>query len=210
MDPLNKKERTEAFIKMLLLFLLTVVIVVIPMFYAFQMPTKDQAVSSDELEQMKALIQENSKNDHEFLVLADSAHSLFIQYSKENVEVNRGRISDRFSGVLNDMEDIVRRVEKDSVRCDLYSHIIDAYSNLILKNDNINELKVELKKAEEKAEESGGGGGAEPTQKLSGDDQMRELIKATLAKHNGNKKDAAKELGMTEKRLKKKMEDLGM
>ncbi len=210
MDPLNKKERTEAFIKMLLLFLLTVVIVAIPMFYAFQMPTKDQAFSNKEFEQLKALIQENNKNDKELLLLADSAHSLFLQYSKETIEVNRGRISGRFSGVLNNMEDVARRVEKDTVRNDLYGHIIEAYSNLILKNDNINELKAELKKAAEKAEDGAGGGGAEATKKLSGDQQMIELIKTTLAKHNGNKKDAAKELGMTEKKLKKKMEDLGM
>jgi hypothetical protein len=42
MDPLNKKERTEAFIKMLLLFLLAVILVSIPMYYAFQMPANDQ------------------------------------------------------------------------------------------------------------------------------------------------------------------------
>lgn len=169
MDPLNKKERTEAFIKMLLLFLLTVVIVAIPMFYAFQMPTKDQAFSNKEFEQLKALIQENNKNDKELLLLADSAHSLFLQYSKETIEVNRGRISGRFSGVLNNMEDVARRVEIDTVRNDLYGHIIEAYSNLILKNDNINELKAELKKAAEKAEDgAGGGGGAEATKKTLG------------------------------------------
>ena len=209
MDPLNRKERTEAFIKMLLLFILTVVIVAIPMYYAFQMPQKDRAFSNKEIEQLKAQIQGNNKNDQDLLLLADSAHSLFLQYSKETIEVNRGRISGRFSAVLNDMEDVARRAEKDTVRSELYSHIIEAYSNLILKNDNINELKAELKKAAEKAEE-GAGGGAETTKAISGDDQMKELIKATLVKHNGNKKDAAKELGMTERKLKKKMEDLGM
>jgi len=209
MDPLNRKERTEAFIKMLLLFILTVVIVAIPMYYAFQMPQKDRAFSNKEIEQLKAQIQGNNKNDQDLLLLADSAHSLFLQYSKETIEVNRGRISGRFSAVLNDMEDVARRAEKDTVRSELYSHIIEAYGNLILKNDNINELKAELKKAAEKAEE-GAGGGAETTKAISGDDQMKELIKATLVKHNGNKKDAAKELGMTERKLKKKMEDLGM
>lgn len=213
MDPLNRKERTEAFIKMLLLFILTVVIVAIPMYYAFQMPQKDRALSNKEIEQLKAQIQGNNKNDQDLLLLADSANSLFLQYSKETIEVNRGRISGRFSAVLNNMEDVARRAEKDTVRSELYSHIIEAYSNLILKNDNINELKAELKKATEKAEEKaeeGAGGGAATTKAISGDDQMKELIKATLVKHNGNKKDAAKELGMTERKLKKKMEDLGM
>lgn len=209
MDPLNKKERTEAFIKMLLLFLLAVVIVAIPMYYAFQMPQKENASNSKEFEELKALIQSNNKNDKDFLLLADSAHSLYAQYSKETLEINRGRISNRVSIVLNNMEDIARRVEKDSVRNDLYGHIIEAYGNLILKNDNINELKAELKKAAEKAE-GGAGGAAEPAKQLSGDDQMREMIKAALAKHNGDKKEAAKDLGMTERKLKKKMDDLGM
>jgi len=209
MDPLNRKERTEAFIKMLLLFLLTVVIVAIPMYYAFQMPQKEKESSSKEFEELKALIQSNNTNDKDFLLLADSARSLYAQYSKETIEVNKGRISNRFSAVLNKMEDIVLRVKKDSVRNDLYGHIIEAYGNLIVKNDNINELKAELKKAAEKAE-GGAGGAAAPEKKLSGDDQMREMIKAALAKHNGDKKEAAKELGMTERKLKKKMDDLGM
>lgn len=209
MDPLNKKERTEAFIKMLLLFLLTVVIVAIPMYYAFQMPQKDKELSNKEFEEIKALIRSNNQNDQDFLLLADSAHALFNQYSKENIEVKRSRISDRFSAILNDMEDAALRIEKDTVRSDLYGHIIEAYSNLILKTDDINTLKAELKKAAEKAEGGEGGGGGSSKQ-LSGDDQQKQLIKSTLAKHNGNKKDAAKELGMTERKLKKKMEELGL
>jgi transcriptional regulator with GAF, ATPase, and Fis domain len=206
MDPLNKKERTEAFIKMLLLFLLTVVIMAIPMYYAFQMPQKDMALSNKEYEELKALIKSNNQNDKDFVVLADSAHSLFVQYSKESIEVKKGRISDRFSTVLNNMEDAALHVVKDSVRSDLYRHIIEAYSNLIVKNDDISALKAELKKTTEKAE-GGEGGGSD--KKISGDPQIQ-LIKSTLAKHNGNKKDAAKELGMTERRLKKRMDELGM
>lgn len=212
MDPLNKKERTEAFIKMLLLFLLAVILVSIPMYYAFQMPANDQQLNSDEHEQLIALLEENRKNDQEFLALADSAQALYMQYSRENIEVNRGRISNRFSGVLNKMEDIALRVESDTIKSDLYGHLIDAFNNLIVKNDNINELKANLKKATESA---GGGGGAavtppEPVKELTSEEKMIELIKTTLEKHNGNKKNAAKELGMTERSLKKKMDDLGM
>jgi hypothetical protein len=211
MDPLNKKERTEAFIKMLLLFLLTVIIVSIPMYYAFQMPANDQAVNSEEHQQLIAQLDESKKNDLEFLMLADSARALYVQYSKENIEVNRGRISNRFSGVLNNMEDIALRVESDTVKSDLYGHLIDAFNNLIVKNDNINELKANLKKATESA---GGGSSVastpEPAKELTSEEKMIELIKTTLEKHNGNKKNAAKELGMTERSLKKKMDDLGM
>ncbi|NCB07915.1 MAG: hypothetical protein EOM73_07130 [Bacteroidia bacterium] len=207
MDPLNKKERTEAFIKMLLLFLLAVILVSIPMYYAFQMPANDQQLNSAEHEQLIALLEENKKNDQEFLMLADSAQALYVQYSNENIEVNRGRISNRFSGILNKMEDITLRVESDTVKSDLYGHLIDAFNNLIVKNDNINELKANLKKATESA---GGGGTPEPVKELTSEEKMIELIKTTLEKHNGNKKNAAKELGMTERSLKKKMDDLGM
>lgn len=207
MDPLNKKERTEAFIKMLLLFLLAVILVSIPMYYAFQMPANDQQLNSAEHEQLIAMLEENKKNDQEFLMLADSAQALYVQYSNENIEVNRGRISNRFSGVLNKMEDIALRVESDTVKSDLYGHLIDAFNNLIVKNDNINELKADLKKATESA---GGGSTPEPVKELTSEEKMIELIKTTLEKHNGNKKNAAKELGMTERSLKKKMDDLGM
>lgn len=208
MDPLNKKERTEAFIKMLLLFLLTVVIVAIPLFYAFQMPGKEQAITEKDVKQMKDQMEGTLKNDKDFLALADSAHSLFELYSKETIEVNRGRISNKFSIVLNKMEEVVRRVEKDTLRKNLYGHIMETYSNLILKNDNINQLKVELKKAAEKAE--GGGGGSDSGEKVSPDKQMADRIKAALKKHNGDRKEAAKELDMSERSLKKKMKDLGI
>lgn len=209
MDPLNKKERTEAFIKMLLLFVLTVLVITIPIFYAFQMPEKDRTLTSREFELIKAQIQNNLKNDNEFLLLADSARSLYQQYAAETIEVKRGRISDRMSATLNDMEDVGRKMEKDSVRSELYKHIIEGYSNLVLKNQNINELKAELKKAAEKAEsEEGGGGGG--SKKMSAEEMQVKQINAVLAKHNGNRKDAAKELGMSERKLKKKMEELGM
>ena len=207
MDPLNKKERTEAFIKMLLLFLLAVILVSIPMYYAFQMPANDQQLNNAEHEQLITLLEENKKNDQEFLMLADSAQALYVQYSNENIEVNRGRISNRFSGILNKMEDITLRVESDTVKSDLYGHLIDAFNNLIVKNDNINELKANLKKATESA---GGASTPEPVKELTSEEKMVELIKTTLEKHNGNKKNAAKELGMTERSLKKKMDDLGM
>jgi energy-coupling factor transporter ATP-binding protein EcfA2 len=206
MDPLNKKERTEAFVKMLLLFVLTVIVVSIPMYYAFRMPSYDNALSREKQEEMMALLEESKKNDQEFLLLADSAHTLYIQYSKEIIEVNRGRISNRFSGVLNHMEDIALRVENDSIKSDLYGHLIDAFNGLIVKNDDINQLKANLKKA---SESSGSSTSAPETVKeLSSEEKLAELIKATLEKHNGNKKNAAKELGMTERSLKKKMEDL--
>ena len=210
MDPLNKKERTEAFIKMLLLFLLAVILVSIPMYYAFQMPANDQQLNSAEHEQLIAMLEENKKNDQEFLMLADSAQALYVQYSNENIEVNRGRISNRFSGVLNKMEDVALRVESDTVKSDLYGHLIDAFNNLIVKNDNINELKANLKKATESAGGAAAASTTEPVKELTSEEKMIELIKTTLEKHNGNKKNAAKELGMTERSLKKKMDDLGM
>ncbi|MBW6534107.1 MAG: type VI secretion system TssO [Mariniphaga sp.] len=204
MDALNKKERREAFIKVFLLFVLTVILVAIIMFFAFRMPAQVQTFNSEEYEKLITLNEISRKNDKDFLFLTDSARALYIQYSKENIEVNRGRISNRFSGVLNNMEDIILRVEQDTLRSDLYGHLIDAYSNLFVKNDNINELKLELKKASETT------GGAEIVKELSSEEQMIELIKAALEKHNGNKKNAAKEIGMTERRLIRVMKDLGM
>lgn len=208
MDPLNKKERTEAFVKMLLFFLLTVALTGIVIFYAFRMPAKEEAFSSDSYQELLKQVGADKGINQEFLILADSARALYFQYSKENIEVNRKRLIGRFSAVLNQMEDKVQQLETDTVRYDLFFHVIDAYSSLAEKNDNIRALKEELKKAAEAA--GGGGGPAEAGKELTSDEKMIDLIKAALEKHNGNKKNAARDLGMTERSLRKKMQDLGM
>lgn len=210
MDPLNKKERTEAFVKMLLLFLLTVALVGIIIFHFFRMPAKEQDFSSDAYGELLKQVEENDGINQEFLLLADSARSLYFQYIKENIEVNRKRLIGRFSAVLNQMEDKVQQVEQDTVRYDLFFHLIDAYGSLAEKNDNIRSLKEELKKAAEAAGGGGGGGPAASARELTSEEKMTDLIKAALEKHNGNKKNAARELGMTERSLRKKMQDLGM
>ncbi len=201
MDPLNKKERTEAFIKMLLLFLLAVSIVAIPMFYAFRMPALDKAHNSEAYENLKNRLEEIIENDRQFLFLTDSARTLFLDYSKEVSSVRKGRISDRFSEILNNMEDLALRVEEDTVRSDLYAHMIDAYSELFVKTDHIAEMKEDFKEEVEEVKEDA---------QLTPDEQMIELITITLEKHRGNKREAARELGMTRRRLIKKMEELGM
>ncbi len=203
MDPLNKQERTEAFIKMLVLFILAVIIVAIPMFYAFRLPVQEQALNSDERQDLITQMELRNKYDHEFLALADTARSLFLQYSNEKVDVVKGRISNRFAGILNNMEDYVVRVEEDTIRSDLYGHVLDAFNDLFAKMDDITGLKVELKQA-------ASGGGAAPAPELTDDEKLIEVINNALEKYRGNKRDAAKELGMTERRLKKKMRELGM
>lgn len=211
MDPLNKKERTEAFIKMLLIFMVTVALTGLVIFHTFRMPAKEQDFSSDAYNELLKQADDVNAMNREFLLLADSARSLYFQYIKENTEVNRKRLIGRFSAVLNKMEDKVQQVESDTVRHDLFFHLIDAYNSLAEKNDDIRALKEDLKKAVEAAEEGGGGGGpSDKAQELTSDEKMIDLIKAALEKHNGNKKNAARDLGMTERSLRKKMQDLGM
>jgi hypothetical protein len=221
MDPLNKKERTEAFIKMLLMFILTLIIVLVPMYYVFRMPANEQAFTDEEHKRLMEILKENNLNDQQFLLLTDSARSLYLEYSKEESDLNKGRITDRFSGVLNSMEDVALKVEADTVRSELYGHLIDAYSNLFMVNDDINKLKGDLiktkdelkKTSEEKETIKVSKTTAETentTNVLTREEQQIQLIKTTLEKNNGNIKNAAKDLGMTERRLKMKMEELGI
>lgn len=195
MDPLNKQERKEAFIKMLVMFIITVIIIAIPMYYAFKLPLKELAFNRSENEKLTAQIKNSSQVDLAFLALADSARTLFNQYSNESVDLTRQRISDRFSAVLNAMEDYAVKVEGDTIKSNLYDHVVNAMDDLFTKAENLNDLKKQA---------------AQQPATLTDDQKMIELIKNTLKKHNGNTKDAAKELGMTERRLKKKMQDLGM
>lgn len=205
MDPLNKQERTEAFIKMIILFILTVIIVSVPMYYVFRLPLKELAYEKSEHEKLALSVKEEKMSDMEFLALADSARSLFVQITNEGVAITRERLSGRFSEVLNEMEDYSVR-EEDTIRSDLYDHVIVAFNDLFTKVNNIKELREELKQSSlEKKEPK-----ETKTIQLTDDEKLIELIKSTLEKYNGNKREAAKELGMTERRLKKKMEELGM
>ena len=214
MDPLNKQERTEAIIKMLAFFLLAVIIVALPMYYGFRMLEKEDALLKSENPDLAARLQALQKFEQEFLVKTDSAIALFTAFQNEEDEMNRDKLQLRYSNATNEMEDYLDGLN-DSVKEQLYDNIINTYNNLFSAWTKKNELQEQLNECM-KTSYSQGVEISKKTEMVQMEKEKTiqekeiDLINKALKKHNGNKRLAAKELGTTERKLKKRMKELGI
>ncbi len=215
MDSLNKQERTEAILKMLAFFLLAVIIAAIPMYYAFRLPEKENTLNEVEYENLTTQIEEINNFEQEFLIKTDSAISLFRAFKNEEDELNRDKIQLRFSSITNEMEDYLAEISNDTILYRLYDNIIYTYNNLFstwaekieiqmgldecLKSSSVKSAVV----VEEK------GKVARENEKTIKEKEI-DLINKALDKNNGSIRLAGKELGLSERKLKKRMKELGI
>jgi transcriptional regulator with GAF, ATPase, and Fis domain len=215
MDPLNKQERTEALLKMLAFFLLAVVIVSIPMYYAFRLPEKEAAWNNAEFDQIVKKLDDHEKFERDFLQKTDSAIALYNAYLIEEDEIARDKIQLRYSNATNQMEDYLERMSNDSVKAELYDNVIFTYINLFSAWKSKNELQAQLDDCMKKSSSQQ----QELTVKTEIVQQEKaktiqekeiDLIKKALQKHNGSIRLAAEELGTTERKLRKRMKELGV
>lgn len=215
MDPLNKQERTEAVIKMLAFFLLAVIIVAIPMYYAFSLPEKEATWNKSEYEALVKELNDSKRFEKEFLQKTDAAIVLFHTYQMEEDEMARDKLQLRYSEATNEMEDYLEQIGEDSTRIGLYDNVIFTYNNLFSVWNEKYELKVQL----EECMQTNYSQSVEITKKteIVNTEQEKsiqqkeiDLIKKALDKHNGSKRLAAKELGYSERKLKKRMKELGI
>jgi len=215
MDPLNKQERTEAVIKMLAFFLLAVIIVAIPMYYAFSLPEKEAVWNKTEHDELVKKLAEKEKSEREFLQKTDSAIALFNSYTLEEDEMARDKIQLRYSNATNQMEDYLQEISEDSVKVNLYDNVIFTYNNLFsVWNDKL-ELQAQLddcmnQSTSQKKELTKKTEIVEQEEAKSIKQKEIDLVKKALEKHNGSKRLAAKELGTTERKLRKRMKELGI
>ncbi len=144
MDALNKQERTAATIKMLVFFILAVIIVAIPMYFAFRLPEKEAEWNKEQYEDVLNQLKNNKQFERDFLQKTDSAIALFSAYQKEEDEVARDKIQLRYSNATNQMEDYLQKIEADTVKADLYDNIIFTFNNLFGAWNMKNELEAEL------------------------------------------------------------------
>lgn len=222
MDPLNKQERTEAIIKMLAFFLLAVIIVAIPMYYAFSLPEKEASWNKKEYDELVQQLKNSQQFERDFLQKTDSAIALFQTYQTEEDEVARDKIQLRYSNATNQMEDYLQRIAKDSVKVSLYDNVIFTYNNLFSAWNEKNDLQAELEdcmnQSQSQKQELSKKEGiiSEKTEIVEKEEaksiQQKEidLIQKALDKHNGSKRLAAKELGYSERKLRKRMKELGI
>lgn len=215
MDPLNKKERTEAVLKMLLFFVLAVIIAAIPMYYSFRMPGIEAEWNSEQYDDMVKKLKDNETFEREFLRKTDSAIALFTAYQNEEDDVARDKIQLRYSNATNQMEDYLQQIEEDTVKADLYDNIIYTFNNLFSAWNEKVELEKEMNQTQSKQQElkeqiSEHSQKIEEEEAKSLQEKEIDLIQKALDKHNGSKRLAAKELGTTERKLRKRMKELGM
>ncbi|WP_346854007.1 helix-turn-helix domain-containing protein [uncultured Draconibacterium sp.] len=222
MDPLNKQERTEAVIKMLAFFLLAVIIVAIPMYYAFSLPEKEAEWNATEYNDLVKKLKDKEQFEKDFLQKTDSAIALFQAYQREEDEMARDKIQLRYSNATNQMEDYLERIANDSIRADLYDNVIFTYNNLFSAWNERNDLQDQLNECMEQSQSQKKELNKKSeilTEKTEFVEQERaktiqekeiDLINKALAKHNNSIRLAAKELGSTERKLRKRMKELGI
>jgi DNA-binding NtrC family response regulator len=218
MNALNKQERIEAFLKMLAFFLLAVIVVSIPMYYAFSLPEKENAIHQAECDSVSGRLAEIDNFVNAFLIDADSAISIFNTYKEEQDEVLRDKLQLRFSEITNEMENAVRTIKHDTTRAKLFEQAVLIFSssfstwvekkNLQTQLDDCmqsntailkkNEIAASLEKPKVEKKE------------MTIREKEIDLVKKALEKHNGNVKAAARELGTSERKLKRRMKELGI
>jgi transcriptional regulator with GAF, ATPase, and Fis domain len=127
----------------------------------------------------------------------------------------RDKIQLRYSNATNEMEDYLDKIIDDSIKVQLYDNIIYTYNNLF----SIWNEKIEIQEELDECKQTNYSQSVEITKKTEIVKKEKEktiqekeidLIKKALAKHNGSKRLAAKELGTTERKLRKRMKELGI
>jgi len=168
MKPLNKKDRTNAFLKFLAIFILGMLIILIPFYFLIRLPEKVEEVKTEELTGFEEQIE--FQRDY-FAVQMDSVRTLLGMFKNPGIDFDR--LSANIGILLAEME--AKIATDDSWRGKMNKNIIETYSDLKLSKasgidvtDDLSDLEEEIEKLKEKLEEckddlaeakAGGGGG---------------------------------------------------
>lgn len=147
MEPLNGKERTSALLKFLGLFLVTVILVNVAIYFSLQMPEKQLALLKEENSRLKV----ETLNTGLWLTTVDSVRSQLERY---NAEPNKIRLELEINDRINALTKF--GIKDSSKFGDILTRVANAYSeNLVLKKNLLNSGDCSTKIAElekEKAE----------------------------------------------------------
>lgn len=215
MDPLNRQERSEAIIKVLVYYLIAVIVITVPLYFIFSLPEKETKWNEQQFEDMFKQLNDNEAFTQEFMAKTDSAISLFTAYQNETDEMVRDKIQLRYSDITNQMEDILQRIGKDSIQIGLYDNVIFTFNHLFMAQRELYQAQDELadcmnKTQNQKQQLAETSEQVQIEQSKSIQEKEIDLIKKALEKHNGSVRQAAKELGSTERKLRKRMKELGI
>jgi hypothetical protein len=139
MEPLNKQERSEAFLKVLALFVVSIILMAIPMYYAFMLPCKEKKHDSSECDNLRKQRDQMQLSHYQFLLKTDSALYIFNKYAHEKTEFAREKWRPRYPLISNEMEDFTNTIPDDTLKS-LYTNVRHSFDKLFTRQDTIFEI----------------------------------------------------------------------
>ena len=113
------------------------------------------------------------------------------------------------------MEDYLEKISDDTIKSQLYDNIIYTYNNLFSAWSEKYDLQMQLDECL-KSSSAKSAGVKEEKEKVTIENEKSirqkeiDLMNKALEKHNGSIRLAGKELGLSERKMKKRMEELGI
>jgi methylthioribose-1-phosphate isomerase len=148
MDPLNKKERSTAFIKFLLLFIAGIVIILIPFYFLVGLPQEENSLVNEDLNVMqKELVFQRDV----FAVQVDSVKSLISKFDMPGQDI------DKLKGAIGlKLSEMEKSFAGDTTwRGKMYGNVVKCLSDLKESRSTIMDLNLKLKKCQESLDETG-------------------------------------------------------
>jgi hypothetical protein len=132
MEPLNKKERTSFIFKFTAFFILGILVVLIPFYFIFRMPSYENSLLTKDLKEMQGLMK---KQKDVYAVAIDSITATFARYDLAN-DLNRGQLSLLLDKQIFSLQEPFRNDTSWSGR--MYNNIANSFLDLKkTKNDKI-------------------------------------------------------------------------
>jgi hypothetical protein len=206
MEPLNKQERTEAFVKVLVLFLFAVVMIAIPMYYAFMLPCKEKNLTWEEYELLKKQMSEMKHYDHQFLVKTDSAKLICNKYEQEENKVARDKRRFQYSAISLDMEKLSNTISNDTLKSRLYANAVYSFDKLFNNQETIFTLQDSIKAILNPVPGPTPPGPAPIPETVA--TRFRKIVEEALQKNDNNRRLSGQSIGLSEKTFSAIVKDL--
>jgi hypothetical protein len=196
MEPLNKQERTEAFVKVLVLFLLAVVLIAIPMYYAFTLPCKEKNLNKEEFGSLNKQMSEMKRTDKQFLMKTDSAKLICSKYEREDNKVARDKRRYQYSAISLDMEKLSNSISNDTLKSRLYANVVFSFDKLFSNQESIFILQDSIKAILNPV--PGPNSGPAPIPETVST-RFRKIVEEALQKNDNNRRLSGQSIGLSEK-----------
>jgi hypothetical protein len=201
MEPLNKQERTEATVKVLALFVIAVILIAIPMYYAFRLP----CIVSDKNSELLAKMEKMKENERQFLIYTDSAKYIYNLFEQEKNELDRTKWRLQYPPISLDMDRLTKKIAYDTLKSRLYSNVVFSFDKMFINQDSIFGLRGRITKILNPIP-SGPVPPPEPEPTLRA--RLIKIVEEALRKNDNNKRLSGVSVGLSEKTFSQIVKEL--